>query len=500
MTSEPELRTQNWLPFFAFATYVILLSLLFLTPIIPTVDFYSHVLRYYALAGQLDGLEAYYRPDWRVLPNLGLDLIGFGVASTMPPIFGAKVILALLITASYWGGLVAAKILTGRLSYAAIAIFGITTYSHIFSWGFANFLFGLSLAFFSYGVWIRLASSSVQQITVAAFFSITIMVVHALSFMIWGLVLACHELGVTLSEKGSWKKLPYRWLRLLIVALPGFGYFIVSETSRSGSPVTSSIANLADYARSGQLAERLGQEVADRTHSFLRVSETNFPIFDLVFGTILWLGIGILVFRNTVRIDPRVWPAVALFATLVVVMPPNFFGVGHVDERMPLVLISLLAVGMTTSAESGRQVLIYFGALLVVKLGVIGLTYVHSADRYDRYLSMLDLLEPGLLITTELPPEQTDREGRKFCAPLAPIATLVRSVATPTFDNPGQQPMQLAGRLKDANDVLKGTLPSTSEPAAFAAGFDYLILCPDVNYGFMKEGDGPNVRILVRRE
>lgn len=459
------------------------------TPIIPVIDFYYHVLRYYVLAGEIEGAEAFYEPNWQVLPNLGLDIIGLGVARLFPPLIGAKLIFALLVGGFYWAGLAAATALSGRLQPTAIAIFAIASYSHILSWGFSNFLLGLSLAMLCFAIWVRMEGRPVAQVAVAAALGLLIMVVHAFSFMVWGLLLACYELGRLGPERRDYiARLPLRWLRLAPVALPAFVFFLASETAGGGEPITTSIASLMGYAEAGQLWERLIQEMWNRAYSFLRVSESGVLPLDIALGLALWGVIAAVLLSGAMRLDRRIVPALILFALLVVLTPPRFFGVGVVDARIPLVLLCLFALALRPgAAERGRAAPVFLAGLVVVKIGAMIYSYASLAPRYAEFVASAPALRPGAILAARLPLERVDREGRKFCAPLAPVAGMMRSLGVPTFAIATQQPIRLTGALHEAIERQAG-------PDALAAGFDYFIVCrglEGVDYGPpLIEGEG----------
>ena len=459
------------------------------TPIVPVIDFYYHVLRYYVLAGEIEGAEAFYEPNWQVLPNLGLDIIGLGVAQLLPPLLGAKLIFALLVGGFYWAGLAAATAVSGRLEPTAITIFAIASYSHILSWGFSNFILGLSLAMLCFAVWVRMESRPFAQVAVAAALGLLIMIVHAFSFMVWGLLLACYELGRLGPDRRDYiARLPARWLRLAPVALPAFLFFLASETGGGAKPITTSIANLVGYAEAGQLVERLIQEVWNRTYSFLRVSESGILLLDVALGVALWGAIAALLLGGAMQLDRRLVPALILFALLVLITPPSFFGVGVVDARIPLVLLCFFALSLRPgAAERGRATPLFLAGLVAVKIGAMIFSYASLAPRYAEFVAASTALRPGAILTARLPLERVDREGRKFCAPLAPVAGMMRSLGVPTFAFATQQPIRLAGRLQDAVAVR-------DDADALAAAFDYFIVCRRLggaDYGApLIEGEG----------
>ena len=78
---------------------------LLLTPVLPFIDYYSHVLRYYVLAhaGAGTPFAANYLPAWALLPNLGLDVLGTAILWVVPPLLAAKLIVAMIILTLFAG-------------------------------------------------------------------------------------------------------------------------------------------------------------------------------------------------------------------------------------------------------------------------------------------------------------------------------------------------------------------------------------------------------------
>ena len=96
---------------------------LLLTPVLPFIDFYLHILRYYVLAhaGAGSSFAANYLPAWALLPNLGLDVLGTAILWVVPPLLAAKLIVALIILTLFAGVLYLAHALQGRVTLLTVA-------------------------------------------------------------------------------------------------------------------------------------------------------------------------------------------------------------------------------------------------------------------------------------------------------------------------------------------------------------------------------------------
>src|SRR3546814_6653804 len=83
---------------------VLLMIPLLATPVLPLIDFYNHIARYYVLS-HLDEarLAANYASAWALLPNLGLDALATPLLGVMPPLAAARLIAALILLVQFSG-------------------------------------------------------------------------------------------------------------------------------------------------------------------------------------------------------------------------------------------------------------------------------------------------------------------------------------------------------------------------------------------------------------
>lgn len=466
---------------------------LFLTPVLPFIDFYAHMLRYYVLAhaGATTELASNYHPAWKLLPNLGLDVLGTAILAVVPPLLAAKLIAGLLILTLFAGTLWLAHALHGHIPLLSIALAGILVYSHILVWGFANFLLGLGLGLGGVAFWLRMQGRPGWQLGVSAVFGVILLFVHALAFATWGLLLGSVELmlAAQAGEIGGGRidvrALAVRTLRLLLLAVVPALLFLQMPTAQDEG-VTEIGANLSKYAAQGGLADRLTREVGTRLDYILRVAESFSPPLDQALGLLLWglLGAG-LVF-GALRLDRRLWVAVPLIAGLVVLTPPNLFGVGHVSDRVPLILLALLAAGLTLQ-PSHRRARVLLGALVglfLLRTLLVGWGFYQAGRTYSDYLAQIGRIDTGAIAVPALFAKERGRDRfSPKCEPLAPLLALRNGTAVPTFANPTQQPLELDGALKAARARLNA-LPGPADPTRqdllqryFEAGFDTVVAC-----------------------
>ena len=448
---------------------------LLLTPILPFIDFYAHILRYYVLAHADAGtpFASNYRPAWTLLPNLGLDILGTGLLKVVPPLAAAKLIAALIITVLYCSVLYLTRVLQGRLSILAIALAGILVYSHILVWGFSNFLLGLGLAIGGVGFWIANRDRPFRQLFVSAVFGLVLFFVHAFAFAAWGLILGSVELMFAI-ETGQlrFRPLAVRTVRLLLLAVAPTLLFLQMPTSQAEEGVTQVVANLSNYAERGQLLERVGLEIWRRINSFLRVAEAFSPPLDWALGLVLWGSIATGLLSGALRLDRRLWLASALMLVLIVILPPDLFGVGHVDDRVPLILLCLLAAGLSWQAGSrfATPILAILVGLFVVRILLVSWGYHRAGQVYRSYLEQIAGINTGEIAAEVIFGKDRDRD--RFvprCEPLGPVLALRNSTAVPTFAIPTAQPLALAGKLEASLARMRSAPPTAEICRRFAS-------------------------------
>lgn len=482
-----------------------------LTPVLPFIDFYAHVARYYVLA-HIDGdpgLQAHYDAAWKLLPNLGLDVLGVGLMHLAPPLLVAKLVAALTMAAPFAGVLALARVLHGHVPPTTVFLAGILVFSHILVWGFANFLLGLGMMLGGLALWIGLADRPGRQLALSAAFGLALIFVHGLSFALWGLMLGtvelmhAHAAGELRGGPGLARRLgrvARRMARLAALAVLPALLFLQMETADAEGGVTRAFDNLAGAAAAGRLLPEIGDEILQRIDHTLRVADSGRPWIDRGLGLALWGGLAAALAGGALRLDRRLWLAAALAAALICALPPNLFGVGYLDDRMPLVLLALLAAGSRLPAgggAGGRRVVAGLAGLLALRLALVSLGWAADGQVYRGYLAALRETDTGRMGAAALFDGTGDRDAPgTTCKPLSFLMLLENGTAVSTFANPTQQPLALDGPLLAArgapDPVADAIRPGPRSPAEALAdlradGFDSVVAC---GTGAMPPPDG----------
>lgn len=473
---------------FGLATIPVLVS-----PILPTIDFYDHVTRYYVLShvGGDRFLAANYQANWSLLPNIGLDVIGTSLLSGGEVIGRSKLIALLIFAVQYAGILFFNRMLTGRVSVIVALLAVPLLYSFIFTWGFANFLLGLGLVFWGAGCWLAFRARLAIAIPVGVVMALAIFLTHGVAFALYGLLAGGLELGFFLFGERRVAALAKRLAALAVQALAPVALFLVSATAKSSDGVTNAAGSIQQLSEEGRLGARLVELIIYRLQTIARVAEGPALWFDLLTflmtaGALLWLG------RTGRLVIPRpAWPALFIGAVLMVAAPPAMFGVGYVADRMPLFL-AFLAVGSLSFPAAQDRATRTCAALL------LALVVVRIAWIVQDWRGYEDDLRAYGQVVAELPPQQVvafvnvrleHRVGpMRRCEMYGPLLVSRHGQASPLFAIPTAQPLKLKGRLAmglndlpvhrrftpaEAQDYYRRTL----QALAAQRFFDYALVC-----------------------
>ena len=455
------------LPLALLAALVAALAPLLLTPALPLVDFYAHGVRYLALSGRPlpPAIAGSYEPAWQLLPNLGMDVVGAGLMRLLEPLAAMRAVGALMILAPVGGVLALSAAVHGRPTPVAALLGGVLAVNHVTVWGFTNFLVGLGLALAGTALWIALAGRPRVQIAAALLFGPVLLMVHGLSFALWGLMLGAVEIGRAWQGRAAGGMAPcalaWRMARLLALAVLPLLLWSRMPTGAAGGRTLFAEPIYADLPFWSGVA----QELARRVPTIAAIGETGWRWADFGLGTALWALLGWALLRGGLRLHPLLVPAVLGTLALVLVAPSYLFGVRYIADRIPLVLLCVLAAGLSTTGArdhvAARGAMAGFTALFLVDALLTSASWGRQGARYADFLSRTAVLgmaaspaPDGGAGTVEL--VHLDVAGKRgggldlACRPLPGLLTLTGIAAAPTFADPTQQPLRLAGPLADA--------------------------------------------------
>jgi hypothetical protein len=180
-------------------TFLVALALLTAVPLIstetpPLVDLPAHLGRY-RIQLDLDSsahLQRFFAFEWRLIGNLGVDLLVFPLAPLVGLETAVKLIVVVIPPLTAAGILWIAHEAHGQVPPTTIFAIPLT-YSFPFNFGFINFALSIALAFLAFAGWIRLSRRERIRLRATLFVPISCLVwlCHAfgsglLGVLVWG--------------------------------------------------------------------------------------------------------------------------------------------------------------------------------------------------------------------------------------------------------------------------------------------------------------------------
>ena len=371
------------------AALVLVSALPLLWPdIAPLVDLPGHMGRYRV---QLDlatspELQRFYGFDWRLIGNLGVDLL----VVALEPMLGLEAsvkLIVLSIPALTAGGLLwVAREVHGRVPPTAMLAVPFA-YNYPFLFGFVNFALAMGLALCAFALWLRLARLGRLRLRAALFppISVLLWVTHAFGWGTLGVLAFSAEL-VRQHDQGRSYIASGFWAGVHCLSLvPPVALMLMWRSDAGGMT--------GDWFNWRAKAQWLQMVLRDR-----------WQWFDI--GSLLFcVGAGIWALADNRTTWSRNLAASFLFLVAVFILLPRIvFGSAYADMRLApyLFAIALAAIRFRPDASYRFTRAVAIGALAFVLVRTAGSTAsAWLYDRtYDRELAALDHVPRGARLVT----------------------------------------------------------------------------------------------------
>lgn len=421
-------------------------------PVLPTIDFYDHISRYFVLSRVSSDpfLAQNYASNWSLLPNIGLDVLGVTLMRDVGPIEGSKTVALLIFAVQYTGVLFFGWSLNKRLCITTALLASMLMYSFIFTWGFANFLLGLGFVFWGGGIWLLVRRRPAISASVGIIVGVLIFLTHGVAFALYGLLLGGLELGFYCARRNL-LELVRNGLLLASQAIAPAVLFLSGPTDEAPDGLTNASAAVNRLSEDGLLFDRLVEIAAYRLHTILRVAEGPTWWLDGICLVVVVAALAVLGRTGALKLPRRAWVAVGIGALLIAIVPPAMFGVGYVADRMPLFLAMLMAgsFAFTRPTRPVQQLAICAIAAVAV-FRIFGLTWDwhrYGEDLADFRNISSNIGERSVVGFVNVRTGQREDPTQR-CEMYGPLLVSLAGHAAPLFAIPTAQPMKLTGQLQ----------------------------------------------------
>jgi hypothetical protein len=459
---------------------LILVGLLFAASVVPVlsvetpamIDYVNHLARMHLLVDAAAGRpNPAYEIDWRLYPNLAVDLIVPAAARFVSVETAARLFLLASQTLVVSGAIALELKVRGRHHLSGFAAL-IALYSLPFLWGLVNWEFGCGVALWATVFWIHFRGGPwLFSVGLHTCFFIVLFFAHLFALGIYGLTIGCYEA----SQIRGYRQAARTFVAMAFPAVAAY-LFLVWSGGAPEQPVLTWWFGLK-----------------------LMWPLLVMNCYNISLSIALGVSIaGLLVFLGYNRILGLTRPAVFIgfgFLVVYLLMPARLFGGAYADVRLipaiMLILPAFLTVHWPSAAVRSVAALMAVSIILINAANVASIWSAYRSD-YAEIIASFRLLRANSTILVA----RSDVEVGRINAPMFYAPTLAVHYATAfvpsLYTLSGQQPVRKSAsksafEIEDALDYLPTTisqLNSASETVpshvrAWRTNYDYLYIVGD---------------------
>lgn len=353
----------------------------FLAASLPSmIDLPGHIGRYAVMldAGRSPDLSAFYRFDWHLVGNLGVDLIVAGLGEWLGAERAAWLASAAIAPLTLLGIAAVSRSLHGRIQPGAVAS-GCFAMANPLMFGFVNYCLSFAFALLVFAAWVRWRDRPPARfVPLLALAALGTWLAHALGWGVLVLLVAGFEL----------ERL---WQRRSPAAL-------TDAALRSLALLPPIVLTLAWRGQGGALIAWGDDLLVRKVMNWVVMLRGEAKWIDLL--TPALLALACLAAWRRQAIDARLAVGAMVLALAVMVMPTTLFGSWGADERLaPATVIAAL---LSLRWQGSRRPALAFAALAFALFAVRTVMITrdwHALDRsYTSHLAALDRVPVGARI------------------------------------------------------------------------------------------------------
>jgi hypothetical protein len=290
----------------------------------PLDDFPNHLARDFIIAsrGANPILAKFYTVDWRLIPNVGMDLIVPWLAKIVGIYVAGKIFVVLSLALIRTGVHAVHRAAFGRFSVGPLLAF-LFVYNRMFQLGLTNYFLGVGLALWAAALWIALAPIIRRAATSLAFVA-ALYLCHLEAVGLYGLAALSFEIQRIVS-------CPVRDTRFWRAEAVAFAApFLVILIVAHHAGVGPQSFHWATWSLSGKVS---GVLTAIRTYDGW--ADRAVPVLIAVLALTAWV-------RGCLRLHPAGRIFLALTVGLFIALPGSFAGATLLDARLPIGALFIL--------------------------------------------------------------------------------------------------------------------------------------------------------------
>jgi hypothetical protein len=345
---------------------------------VPLLDLPNHLAAQYVIRdwSESAAYQQYYRVDWALIPNLGLELFVLAARHVVTIDLAVRLFCILALALIFVGTRLANTELAGprtRLYRIAPLFF----YNGPLQYGFMSFTFGVGLALVAFGLYVRYwRGPSVAAVLAFIVVGASVLLCHLAAFGLFAIAVAGLEIGHSMAgfrrERIATihRDVVRRGGGALLVLLPPFLLFFALGPETGGPHAI----------RMGNLREKI--------EAIAALTLFSSPGPELLLLALALLGFLIAFATRAVRFHPRAAPILLLMAVAFMAAPRVAMGGGFIDYRLPSASIFFalaLLVPDPAARRAGLLVDTWFGALIAARVAIIAALWLAAEPLYQQF-------------------------------------------------------------------------------------------------------------------
>ena len=442
-----------WQVFVLFLVCTLLISIPIWThPLPPVSDYINHLARMHVIATIHKNplLANFYEIDWKIIPNLTMDLIVPVLARWVNIYLAGQIFMVGMFAVIISGTLALNRVLIGRWSLFPLVAFPLL-YNYVFLVGLMNYLFGIGLALWALAAWIALRERMWPlRLFVSTGFVVSLFFCHLSSLGIYGVGILSFELLRLWQQRAQpW---PMRMVDFVVSGLP----FLAAAPLLYQSP-TLQLASAIYWEQQGKIDGLF--YVVSNYSDFVAIA-----ILAVALVASVWA-----VRHRVLRFHPFVYAVLAIGAVVYLALPRIMFETYMADQRVPIG-IAFILVACGDLELRRRLVRRGFIAVLVVLIGVrmieIDLNWSGLSDTTSEFRASVRKIQRGSTVFVAYADRSSGGDDVRDLGLVhaACIAMIERSsLVTTAFTVVGKQVLHVRPNYREYVDSKDGTPPSMSQ-------------------------------------
>lgn len=349
----------------------------------PMTDVLGHIGRYSIQVGldEHPWLKQYFSFDWKLIGNLGADLL----IQILAPSFGVeKAVKLILILDQFVAGLgivLLCREIHGRIT--PFCLFALPLiYGYPFNFGFINFTLSMGLAFLGFVLWLRLERSNHLRLRAALFvpLSLGLWLYHTYGWVFLGILCTAQCLAAARQRGAKW-------------------YAALGETMQRCVPLLSPIAPMLIWRASDAVGAYEGWfSMLHKLGWMITVFRLDSHVIDQLCAATVIVLLYVTTRVAKLSCDRSLLMAAGICAIAFLVLPLRVFGSFYADMRLApyLLIVTLLSIRTERLATRWHTGLMIAGAsFLVLRLGLTSQTYNDRERQLEAKLQALEAIPQG---------------------------------------------------------------------------------------------------------